>query len=214
MCSQAAEGQLSSGGGVRDLSSQHAAPAANANGTHAGQILNATTPVPANDVALHNVSSQRECSNTDARLTETANVSEPPTVQPLTVPRTLESVHNSEMHVAWRSEQLGRVDIRAEVHGHEIAAAVRVESDAGRQWLTSELPRLNDALNRQDLRVHYLEVGNFAHSGSQERGSDPQQRAWSSVHVGVSEADKNKAASISDLLAVEAAGQQGLSIHV
>ena len=52
--------------------------------------------------------------------------------------RAAEALRHGEVRLGWDSEQLGRVDIKATVHGQEVAAAVKVESDAARQWMTSD----------------------------------------------------------------------------
>lgn len=130
--------------------------------------------------------------------------------------RAAETVRNAEMHLGWRSDQLGRVDIHAELRGHEVAAAMRVEDAAGRQWLSAELPHLVEALSRQDLRVASLNVADFAnHSASSQSGSHsgtPQQQRWSADAPPNTDTPTELAAE--ELIGGDTATPHGLSIHV
>jgi hypothetical protein len=141
---------------------------------------------------------------------------EAPTVNAAAIAaRAAESLRHGEMHVGWQSEQLGRVDIRATVHGQELAAAVKVESDAGRQWIAAELPKLADTLQRQEFTVRSLQVSNFSAGDSkgQQSGSQQQQRAWSSGGA-VEVVRESEAVRDSEGLANDLAVHTRLSIRV
>jgi len=118
-----------------------------------------------------------------------------------------DAMRHGEMHVGWRSEELGRVDIKAEVRGHEVAAAVKVESDAGRQWMTVELPKLAEALSRQEFAVRSLNVMEFGSGDSQgQKGTGHQE--WSQSRTGT------KVDESSALQTEIDEADRGLSIHV
>jgi flagellar hook-length control protein FliK len=127
--------------------------------------------------------------------------------------RAAEALRHGEVRLGWDSEQLGRVDIKATVHGQEVAAAVKVESDAGRQWMTSELPKLADALGRQDFTVRSLQVMDFsAGDGQAQGGGNAQQQRWS--HRSASGGGERQGQAASALSTLDEESQQGLSIHV
>jgi hypothetical protein len=144
-----------------------------------------------------------------------ATPADPAPVNPTAIAaRAAEALRNAEMHVGWRSDQLGRVDIHAELRGHEVAAALRVEDASGRQWLSAELPKLVESLSRQDLRVSSLNVADFAHhstsSQSGSHGDTPQQQHW---HQHAHTAEHTAGIPPEELVA-DTATPHRLSIHV
>jgi flagellar hook-length control protein FliK len=88
--------------------------------------------------------------------------------------REVRAVHETEVRIAWRSEQLGRVDIHAEVEGRNVSAALRVENEGARQFLTSEMPRTAEALRGHEFTVNALHISSFGSNSSPSDGGAQQ----------------------------------------
>lgn len=169
-----------------------------------------TTPSSANPDVSTRPATHIEAAPKEAAVTDPAPVN-----SSAIAARAAEALRNADLHVGWRSDQLGRVDIHAQLRGHEVAAAMRVEDSSGRQWLSAELPQLIESLSRQDLRVTSLNVADFAnHSASSQSGSQggtPQQQR---SPVGAHTTQHTAYIPPEELFATDSATPLRLSIHV
>ena len=94
--------------------------------------------------------------------------------------RLLERLGETEMQVAFRSEALGSVNLRAVARENTIEAALGVERADVRAHLMSELPTLEQALAERNLKVQNITISHGSTGGGTalSSGSDSYARAF------------------------------------
>ena len=98
----------------------------------------------------------------------------------VTSARLLERLGGTEMHVAFRSEALGSVNLRAVTRENAIEANIGVERAEVRAHLISELPSLEQTFTERNLRVENITIsqGSTAAGTALSSGSDSHSRAF------------------------------------
>jgi Holliday junction resolvase-like predicted endonuclease len=88
---------------------------------------------------------------------------------------TTDTIKRGEIHVSLQSETLGLVELRARVHGENVAASIAVDKKATQQLLSDALPSLHQALSDRRLRLDQISIRQSA-SDVSGQSSQPQQR--------------------------------------
>ena len=106
------------------------------------------------------------------------------------VPGPLDSIERGEIHVSLQNEALGTVELRARVHGENVAASITVEKHDTQLMLSNALPNLHQALSDRSLRLEHITVkqglsdmsAQTSHS-NQDGRSSPSRSESSTVRV-------------------------------
>ena len=129
------------------------------------------------------------------------------------------------MQIAFRSEALGSVNLRAVARENAIEAAIGVERADVRAHLMSELPALEQALAERNLKVENITISHGATGGGAalSSGSDSYSRAFAQpqqplpYRSGTDGAEHDLALSESEMTPEElgiAGGSTRLNLHV
>jgi flagellar hook-length control protein FliK len=129
--------------------------------------------------------------------------------------RELRALQDSQLRIAWNSDELGRVDIHAQLRGRNVSAELRVENDGARQFLTTQVPHIGEALRGHDFTVGPLQVSSFASDSGPSHGSKQQQPHASSIRPELRvDREQERADDETSAAEVQPAITHTVSIHV
>jgi len=149
---------------------------------------------------------------TDAALDNT------PGPEPAQVPvlRILHNPSQSEMHVGFRTESFGAVDVHTTISEKQVEVALGSERGDLKGFMASELPALQSNLQQHDLRLQSLRTNAPAYTAQSDSfsgtGGQPQhqQRQSHGNQTVFSQQSENRQAEVEDLVAPDV----GLSVRI
>lgn len=132
-----------------------------------------STPVPANLAAPDGVVAPSDTSSLHRGLNAWD------AVQNDESPRSVSLATPNELHLSMHTDELGRIDLHATLHGDAVGATISVQkSDAGAA-IAAALPHLEHVLHEQQIPVSHLSLAQggagMSHSNSQSHGQAGQQ---------------------------------------
>jgi flagellar hook-length control protein FliK len=93
-------------------------------------------------------------------------------------PQFVEKLGQSEVNIALQGQGLGNVQVRANVSGDQVGAAITVEHRDVHAALTNDLPSLHQAFAERQLRVDHLSIQQAFSSNQTGTGDGRSQQQY------------------------------------